>query len=113
LKEKVYKFISGSKLAFFREKKGLRQEDLARMVGVSRPTVVTWEGKDKVKLSYDMVELIAVKLEVTTNDLTYRPDEKKEDQLDDPLVKSYVRELELLRKYAETLERENKRLRGE
>lgn len=38
-------FIVTSKLAEYRKKKGYSQEDLARLIGVSKTTIQSWENQ--------------------------------------------------------------------
>lgn len=52
----------GSCLRELREKSGLTQEDLAEMVGVSRPTITQWEtgwSVPKLKRLYDLADALA------------------------------------------------------
>lgn len=63
-------FVPGSKLIELREAKGLIQEDIAASVGVSRQTVVTWEGKDLNKMKFENAQKVAKRLGVSINDLT-------------------------------------------
>lgn len=113
LKEKNYTFISGQKLAFFRERKGLTQEDLADSLRISRATMVTWEGKDRVKIKQEVLKLLEKVLNITAKDLTKDNSETKEgDLLDHPLVKSLKDQIDLQKEYIAVLKDEIRRLGG-
>lgn len=99
-----------AKIKGFRREKGLTQADLADQVGVARATVINWE---KGITRPDAKELQAVAKSLDKDLTLFHVEEKKDDILDHPLVKSYVREIESLNRLIELLERENARLRGE
>lgn len=111
MKEKKFIVISGPKLTAFREQKGLTQKELGDKMDVSRATVVTWEGKDRLKLSEKQVNKLAELIECKVSDLT-QIDMKGDDILDHPLVKSFVDQINLQKKMIELLEKENAQLRG-
>lgn len=62
--------ISGLHLKALRESKGLNQDDLAPKIGRARQTIVTWEGKPKVKIEIDVAVKLAKVLDVPIEDLT-------------------------------------------
>jgi transcriptional regulator with XRE-family HTH domain len=91
LKEKSFYTIVGPTLGFYRERKSLKQKDLARTLGISRQTLVTWEGKVQLKISHEHLEILKKSLNVTLEDLTkdINSGSKFEgDIMNHPLVKS-------------------------
>ena len=99
-----------AKIKGFRREKGLTQADWADQSGVARATVINWE---KGITRPDAKELQAVAKSLDKDLTLFHVEPKKDDILDHPLVKSYVREIESLNRLIELLERENARLRGE
>lgn len=69
-------FLSGTALKEARDKKQLKQDDLADLIGYSRQTIVQWEAKKSIKLTEVEAKKVALKLGVSLKDLTYAPDEK-------------------------------------
>lgn len=110
--EKKYVLISGLKLAGVRTLKGLTQKEFADKVGISRPTVVTWEGKSSLRIPEDKMKLILQALKCDIEDLTKDAsigntgNTKGTDVLDSPLVKSYVEQINLQREMIEILKGE-------
>lgn len=66
----IFTFIPGKTISALRERKPLTQNDLADRVGVSRQTIITWEGKEKAKVSQSDAEKLALALGVTIEVLT-------------------------------------------
>lgn len=108
--EKYFSMDLAARIREFRKEKGLTQADLADQVGVARATVINWE---KGITRPDAKELQAVAKSLDKDLTLFHVEAKKDDILDHPLVKSYVREIEALNKLVQALERENTRLRGE
>jgi transcriptional regulator with XRE-family HTH domain len=102
LLKKTFTYVFGPKIGLHRERLKIKQEDLAESMGVSRATIITWEGKEEVKLDPEQLEKLKKVLKVTLNDLTKDKSEVGEDELlNHPLVKSYQREIEALREIIE------------
>jgi len=55
----------GEKIKKLRKQRGLRQEDLARKVGVSRCTIATWESQDGRRMSVTHFVALAAALGVS------------------------------------------------
>lgn len=116
MKEKNKYIISGPGLGSLRDAKGLTQEDLAEILGIARATVVTWEGKKKLKVSEKHLDLIKSTLKVTLEDLTKdvsRETISEIDLLDHPVIKSLVEQSNYIMSRVKELEDENRRLRGQ
>jgi transcriptional regulator with XRE-family HTH domain len=66
-------YVLGANLKYYRELKGngITQDDLADLIGKSRPTYNVWEQREKVKMSLKDAQLIAERLGVTVDDLTH------------------------------------------
>ncbi|MGE6895732.1 helix-turn-helix domain-containing protein [Priestia flexa] len=70
-----WKVEMGSRIGLLREKKGFTPDAFAKMLGVSRPTVVNWEN-GKRSPDCEKLALIAVKLNTTMdylNGITTNP----------------------------------------
>ena len=59
-------FLLGPKLKAARKAKGLRQEDVARMIGVSRTAYTKYET-EAASPSYDVLHLLCQALEISPN----------------------------------------------
>lgn len=107
--------VSGEALAYFRNKAGLTQEQLAEKIGTTRVTVNGWEMRSEVSFKdEDKKKALLGALKVNEKDLTmYLHDEKKgSDILDHPVIKSLVAQSEYIMGRVRELEEENRRLRG-
>lgn len=62
--------INGARLKAIREEKGVNQEDLSPKIGRSRQTIVTWEGKSKVKIELTIANKLVKALDISLDDLT-------------------------------------------
>jgi len=106
--------ISGKALAFFREKAGLTQSELADIIESSRVTVTNWESKESITFKDDQAKELLKALKTTEKDITMY--QQKNDQgidiLDHPVIKSLVVQSEYIMKRVNELEEENKRLRS-
>lgn len=100
------------KLAGIRTLKRLTQKEFADKVGISRPTVVTWEGKGTLRLPEDKVKLILQALKCTLEDLSKDASSvnivntRGAEILESPLVKSYVEQINLQKEIIEILKGE-------
>lgn len=65
-----------------RERKPLTQNDLADRVGVSRQTIISWEGKERVKVSEEDAQKLASALGVPLDVLTKEKTSKSEVSTD-------------------------------
>jgi transcriptional regulator with XRE-family HTH domain len=101
--------IVGKKLAESREKAGLTQDDLGKLLEVNRVTVARWEGSEIVTLSEPQINIIKKALSVTTEALQKQA---TADILDHPVIKSLVSQSEYIMTRVKELEEENRRLRG-
>lgn len=68
--KKDFTIIYGPNLKTFRARKGLKQDELAEIAGITRPQYTSWEKKTDIKVTLESAERIAAALEVTVNDLT-------------------------------------------
>lgn len=68
--KKDFTIIYGPNLKTFRTKKGLNQEELAEIAGITRPQYTSWEKKTDIKVTLELAEKIAAALGVAVNDLT-------------------------------------------
>src|SRR4051812_45328820 len=92
-----------------RKSKGLNQADLAEKIGVTRQTIINWEkgvtGPDEKELS-KLLKHFNISFEDLTSSEQSAGAGKKEgdDLLDHPLVKSYVDQIDQLKKLVAVLE---------
>lgn len=109
--------ISGKALKRHRTKiDGLRQEDIANSLGMTRPNYNTWENKAWIEVTEKQAKALEKSLHVSIQDLTIEPkDEGSQgnDILDHPVIKSLVNQSEYIMKRVTELEEENRRLRGQ
>lgn len=100
--------FSGKALAFYREKAGFTQEELAEKLKTNRVTLANWEKKDKITLKDQKAMKLLSVLNVVEKELTSFEgnNTKGSDILDDPLVKSYVEQINLQREMIEILKGE-------
>lgn len=92
LEEKNFTWISGKKIAFYRDQKNLTQTQLGALVRASKATIVVWEGKENLRLANKKIELLKKSLEVTLEDLKKDVPRgaKSQDLLDDPVIEKYI-----------------------
>lgn len=90
MKKVLTKKIYGERLAEFREKANLTQEELGESIGYSRTTIVNWESKTTVKLDDEVLRKLASVLNVTSEDLTNVPRGANSVEKEDPVIEKYV-----------------------
>jgi transcriptional regulator with XRE-family HTH domain len=71
--KKLHYFLSGSRIKYLRELAKVSQQDLADKLGVSRQSLVGWEGKNEVKVGSDLLKTLADSLNTSIDDLTNVP----------------------------------------
>jgi transcriptional regulator with XRE-family HTH domain len=113
MKKVLTTMIVGSRLAEYREKAGLTQDQLGEKLGYSRTTIVNWEAKASFKVDNEVLKKIETLLKVTSKDLTDVPHGTIEgsDILDNPVVKSLAKQSDYILQRVTDLEMENKELR--
>jgi transcriptional regulator with XRE-family HTH domain len=113
VEKKFHITVSGKTLAFYREKAGFTQEDLAKRINSTRVTVANWETKDRVTVKDEQAQSLLKALNVSVDVITMQPQEntKGRDILSDPLVKSFVDQINLQKELIEFLKRENTALK--
>lgn len=106
--------VSGKALRHYRSKvPGLRQEDVASALKISREAYVAWEKKDWASVKESQALALEKLLHVNISVLTEDPGEEggKPDILDHPVIRSLVAQSEYIMERVRVLEEENKRLR--
>lgn len=68
--KKSFILISGQALAEIRVKKGYDQTELARITGISRQTINTWEKKEMIKMEEAKAQKVGRALGIDLRDLT-------------------------------------------
>lgn len=116
LEEKNFTWISGKKIAFYRDEKGLTQTQLGDLVKVSKATIVTWEGKDALRLANKKIELLKKHLDVTLEDLKKDVPRvaKSQDLVEtDPVIERYINLVNQQDRLIQRLQKELDDLRGD
>jgi transcriptional regulator with XRE-family HTH domain len=93
---------------------GLTQANVAEAIGIKRETYTNWEAREFIETDRKTVEILKTLLKVSEDVITYVPHEtnRKSDTADDPLVKSFVEQIQLQKDMIELLKAEIKRLGG-
>jgi transcriptional regulator with XRE-family HTH domain len=98
-----YKFITfvimeiHERIKLIRERKGLKQSDIADKIGIERSNYTLWEKKGK-KLPLEQLEQIAVALEVSIKEILFSEQPKGNEWE----IEKLIRENELLKKELQT-----------
>jgi transcriptional regulator with XRE-family HTH domain len=87
--ENLIRFTLNAQIRELRKKRGLRQEDLASLVGVSKDTVTRWES-GKREPGAEALKKLAVALETS---IAYLMGETDNPAIADPLVQSEINTL--------------------
>lgn len=111
LEEKNFTWISGKKIAFFRDGKGFTQTELGALIKVSKATIVTWEGKEDLRLANKKVDLLKKHLDVTLSDLTKDVPHGNKGQ--DPAIEKYINLVDRQDRLIQRLQKEIDELRGD
>lgn len=105
--------INGIRLGEARERKKLTQEEFAEKMAITRQTVVTWEGKEELKITDEQLKSIEKLLDITLKDLTkdVTRGTSEQDILDHPVIKSLVDQSKYIMGRVRKLEEENEDLK--
>lgn len=100
----------GSRLSYLRKSKGKTQEDISKVLGVTRPAYTAYET-GKRNPDYDTLEKIADYYDVSIDYLLGRTDDKDFSKNDDKEFEAFANDPELQKWYKELPESKEEDLR--